>query len=190
MARGKHGPGGAPAEEAGPELGVASRPKVEPGAWLDPGAWLAPEVVAPSSGLRLPPGVRGTPFRWGQWEGNRIHRPGLLHVSVFPVFAEADVAFFIRGCGAQVGSEASGPRCGGLVGEPGAGGAVLLRRTAAVGAEADAAQDGQQGGAPAQVERRAQLILGSRIRGVEEVPGDVGGVPGDGHHPAATSQYV
>lgn len=69
LARGKHGRGGAPAEEAGPELGVASRPKVEPGAWLDPGAWLAPEVVAPSSGLRRCPGFEGPLSAGGSGKG-------------------------------------------------------------------------------------------------------------------------
>lgn len=65
--------------------------------------------------------VPGTPLRWGQWEGNGVHRPGLLHVSVFSVFAKAAV-FFIRGRGGQAGSEAGGAQRGGLVGRPGPGG--------------------------------------------------------------------
>lgn len=42
------------------------------------------------------------------------------------------------------------------------GGRVLIQSTAAVGAEADTTQNGQQRGTPAQVERRAQLIPGDK----------------------------
>lgn len=210
-----------------------------PGAKQSPGSGLALGHGLPLRGLRLLSGVRRTPFHCGQWEGNRIHRPRLLHISVFAIFAEADVVFIRGCCGAHMGSAASGLHCGGLVGQPGAGeggaeseevqhllpppspaahpplpgGVVLFRSTAAVGAEANTTQDRQQGGAPAHIERRAQLIpggkttqgsassgtcpsstprvglphsLGSGIQGVKEVMGDVGGVPGDGHHPAAT----
>lgn len=135
------------------------------------------------------PGFTGTPLHWGQWEGNGVHRPGHLNVSVFPVLAKAAVAFFIRGRGGQAGSEAFGGHCRGLVRKPDAGrgenpgqremqpsprapplaarpplpgAVVLVPRAAAVGEEADATQDGEQGGAPAQVEGGAQLVPGDK----------------------------
>lgn len=212
--------------------------------WLGPGAWLASEVVIPSRGLRLLSGVRGTPFHWGQWEGNRIHRPGLLHISVFPVFAEADVVFIRGCCGAHMGSGASGLHCGGLVGQPGAGkggagqkevqpslspprtpppprssspfltwwcgplrehssswsrgkhrpGWSAGRHSSPGRAQGPAhtwgqnnARDASSGTCPSSTPRVGlPHSLGSGIQGVKEVPGDVGGIPGDGHHPAAT----
>ena len=42
------------------------------------------------------------------------------------------------------------------------GAVVLVPRAAAVGEEADATQDGEQGGAPAQVEGGAQLVPGDK----------------------------
>lgn len=59
------------------------------------------------------------------------------------------------------------------------GGLVLFGSTAAAGAEADTAQDGQQGGAPAQVERRAQLIPGDKTTQGVLAPGH-GQVPPPG----------
>lgn len=133
---------------------------------------------------RLPPEVQEAFFRWGIGRG--MGSIGALHVGVLPVFAKGAVPF-VRGRGAQAASEDRGPHYGGLVGEPGSegprsveehppqfllprrrtqpplpGGLVRVGSAAAARAEAEAPQDGEQGGAPAQVEGGAQLVPGDR----------------------------
>lgn len=110
-------------------------------------------------------------------------RPELLHVGVFAIFAKADIAFVRSGFGYHDRRS--------LIGKPGPvelrgrqghrwsrhvvvlppssslslpGGWFLLRGTAAGGKETNAAQNREQGGTPAQVESRAQLVPGERKR--------------------------
>lgn len=156
-----------PGREAGPEarseLGVASGHGVEPGRGLEPG-------------------VRGTSLLWGQWERNGVHRrPTRKRSSRICQRCCRRLRPRPRSSGGQrgrgtaprrprrrawfrgawVSGGAPPPRSPRRRRAPSLpGGRVRVGSAAAAGAETEAAQDGEQGGAPAQVEGGAQLVPG------------------------------
>lgn len=135
-------------------------------------------------------------------------RPELLHVGIFAVFTKADVTFIGGGSGCHNRRRLVGKSHPvGLRGRqghrghrmlwsslhallpliPSPGGWVLLGVTAAGGEDTDTAQDGEQRGAPAQVEGRAQFIPG----GVEEVSASPArGAWVEAHHPPGQVPYL
>lgn len=182
--RGKRrGQGGAPVGRRGlrPERGVASGQGAEPEAWLGPEVDNLEQGPAPAvpvfrgplstggSGKGMGPQARPSTHKRSSRTCQSCCRP--LHPRLQRADGQRGWRPVSRGpCreagrwrGREPGSEggaALAPRFALAACPHLPGGGVPVPRAAAVGEEADAAQDGKQAGAPAQVEGRAQLVPG------------------------------
>lgn len=182
--RGKRrGQGGAPVGRRGlrPERGVASGQGAEPEAWLGPEVDNLEQGPAPAvpvfrgplstggSGKGMGPQARPSTHKRSSRTCQSCCRP--LHPRLQRADGQRGWRPVSRGpCreagrwrGREPGSEggaALAPHFALAACPHLPGGGVPVPRAAAVGEEADAAQDGKQAGAPAQVEGRAQLVPG------------------------------